>query len=262
VSGFTAEWLALRETADIKARSADVTETVVRALNILTQVQIVDLGCGTGSNMRYLSHRLRSAQRWTLVDNDLALIERARQTATHHVETRVADLRELDPALITGRDLVTAAALLDLVSETWLARLVDQSRRAGAAVLVALNYDGRITCSPADDDDAFVRALVNCHQRTDKGFGPALGPDAPGRAEALLEHAGYDVRRANSDWILGSDRMQLQRELVAGWAAAAIEVSTTDADRIREWERRRLAHLSAGTSRLAVGHQDICGLLR
>jgi len=25
---------------------------------------------------------------------------------------------------------------------------------------------------------AAVIAAVNCHQRTDKGFGPALGPDA------------------------------------------------------------------------------------
>ena len=58
-------------------------------------------------------------------------------------------------------------------------------------MLFALNYDGRIKCAPGDPDDAAIVALVNRHQRTDKGFGPALGPDAPGLAERCFATLGY-----------------------------------------------------------------------
>jgi hypothetical protein len=263
MSGFSSAWLALREPADASARSTEVTTRVLAALAGRVPVRAVDLGCGTGSNVRYLSSpaRLPDALEWRLVDHDPALLAIARDTLPHVVETRVADLRDPGDDVFAGCDLVTASALLDLVSESWLARFVDASRRAGACVLVALNYDGRIDCTPVDHDDAFVRDLVNRHQRTDKGFGPALGPDAGLRAASLLRAAGYDVVMAKSDWLLGAAEAELQRQLIAGWAAAAAELSPPDADRICAWAGRRLAHVTDGTSRLIVGHDDVGGTI-
>jgi len=72
--------------------------------------------------------------------------------------------------------LVTASALLDLVSEDWLAALAARCRESGAAILFALSYDGRIRCSPEEPNDATICALVNEHQRTDKGFGTRARP--------------------------------------------------------------------------------------
>ena len=255
--GFSADWLALREPADEAARSAEVARFVIDGLPGRAPTRIVDLGSGTGSNVRSLSALMPQRQEWRLVDNDEALLAVARTNVPVPVETHVADLQELDAALVAGRDLVTASALLDLVSESWLARFVQHCRNAGAAVLVVLNYDGRIECSPQDADDELVRRLVNLHQRTDKGFGAALGPDSGLRAEALLREAGYDVRRERSDWVLGPGQTDLQRAVIAGWAGAAIEMSASDAARIRAWEDRRLAHVNAGDSRLVVGHDDV-----
>ena len=67
---------------------------------------------------------------------------------------------------------------------------------SGAAALFALSYDGRIDCSPEDPDDAAIVALVNEHQRTDKGFGPALGPDATACAERCFAAAAIRCERA------------------------------------------------------------------
>ena len=62
------------------------------------------------------------------------------------VETRAVDLSAaLDPPaanLCAGRDLVTASALLDLVSEHWLHALAGRCRDAATAVLFALTYNG------------------------------------------------------------------------------------------------------------------------
>ena len=64
-----AQWLALREPFDIAARSVALTEAVARALPQNRAVRIVDLGTGTGSNLRYLARHFPADQRWTLVDN-------------------------------------------------------------------------------------------------------------------------------------------------------------------------------------------------
>jgi len=102
---------------------------------------------------------------------------------------------------------------------------------------------------------------VNQHQRTSKGFGPALGPEAAIRLEALLRNESFEVRRERSDWRLGADQPELQRQLIAGWAAAATEMATPEARRIRAWEVRRLDQVDNARSEIVVGHDDVGAIL-
>ena len=257
---FSAEWLSLREPADHAARSLSLTQAVFDALSGDAPLRILDLAAGTGSSLRYLTDTWLGPTRqvrpdWLLVDHDPALL--ARVPASPDVETRCLDLSTLDAgAIFEGRSLVTASALLDLVSEEWLRALAARCAESGAAVLFALNYDGRIICTPEDPDDAAVVALVNEHQRTDKGFGPALGPDATDVAARCFEAAGYHVRRAASDWLLAPESRALQSQLIEGWAQAASEMSPVRARVIDGWRDRRLAHVAAGWSEITVGHDD------
>src|SRR5262249_19333034 len=100
-------------------------------------------------------------------------------------------------------------------------------------------------------------SLVNRHQRTEKSFGRALGPDASVRASELLEGLGYDVVRNRSDWVLDQESNELQRQLIEGWAAAAIEIAPADRELIAGWRLRRLEHVRAGESSVTVGHEDV-----
>jgi hypothetical protein len=256
VNGFSAGWLALREPADVAARSSEVVSFVGRPF----PGRLVDLGGGTGSNIRYLSVRLPSPQDWILVDYDPALLARAPEGIT----TLCTDLNRVvnDDALFRGCALVTASALLDLVSETWLRRLIGRCQTAEAAVLFALSYDGRLECSPAEAQDDDVRQLVNEHQRTDKGLGAALGPDAAMRAVEWLSDAGYETRYERSDWRLGAESSELQRQLIDGWVSAASELVPDRRPQFADWRRRRLDHVDAGRSRIVVGHLDVAGIRR
>jgi hypothetical protein len=163
--------------------------------------------------------------------------------------------------LCAGRDLVTASALLDLVSERWLHALARRCRDRGAAVLFALTYNGDVHCSPEEPEDEAVRELVNRHQRTDKGFGVALGPAAAGSAVRVFADLGYDMRRERSDWTLGADARDLQTRLIEGWADAAAAIAPDRSASLRAWSARRLAHVDAGRSRMVVGHDDVAGWL-
>jgi hypothetical protein len=280
---FSAAWLALREPADFSARSSQLTRVVAHALPHDDVLEAVDVASGTGSNLRYLAERLPPHQDWLLVDHDQGLITQAparmREWAAARgyealiepngvllqgdrlkcrVQARQVDVADLtNAAIFDGRKLVTASALLDLVSEEWLRGLAVHCRDHASAALFALNYDGRIRCSPVDDEDELVRALVNRHQQTDKGFGGALGPAATETAERLFLGAGYRVRVEPSDWLLSPDERSLQRALVEGWALAAAEMAPDQSEVIERWRTRRLAHVEHGRSRLQVGHQDL-----
>ena len=261
---FSPEWLSLREPADTAARSEALTGALVDALPGGRAVRILDLGSGTGANARYLFPRLRTEQEWLLADNDAALLSLVgdRLTSadgrTFQVATRRADLSILDDEnLFRNRQLVTASALLDLVSESWIQQLVQHCQRSRAVGLFALTYDGRIECDPVDSRDGMIRELVNRHQRTDKGFGPALGPAASGSAERAFADAGYAVRRAPSDWVLTPEMSQLQRQLIEGWAVAARDIDTVRSDAIEEWRGRRLSFVKQRASTIVVGHDDL-----
>lgn len=260
-----AEWLTLRESADFAARSTALTEALAGQLAPQRPLRIVDLGTGTGSNVRYLAPHLPKPQAWLAVDADAAVLgECAARLAADsafdgQLETRLTTLGEaIDPQLLASRQLVTASALLDLVSERWIDSLAAACRAADACALFALTYDGGSSCEPREIEDDEVRELMNRHQRSsDHGFGRAAGPDAAAITVRAFADAGYEVRRARSDWQLGPEQRELQRELIQGWAAAAIEIAPDRANAIAHWLARRLAHVAAGRSHIAVGHEDI-----
>jgi hypothetical protein len=261
MSGFSADWLALREPLDKRARNAKVLDGVAAALAGHSSITIVDLACGTGATLRALAPRLPALQNWRLADNDLGLLARAAATerpAQVNVTTVLLDLnRDLEAALDGPVDLVTASALFDLVSEAWLERLAVEIAARSLPIYAALSYDGRAACDPADPLDAVVVAALNAHQRNDKGFGPALGPTAARAAITRFESLGYSVTRGTADWVIGPQNREFQMELLAGWAAAAREQGEPSLADTVGWLTRRRDAVTAGRSSIRVGHVDI-----
>jgi len=264
MSTFSADWLRQREPFDTAARAA-AAERLGLAAWLAAQRstgapwRVIDLASGTGANLRALAPLLGDAQQWLLVDHDPALLEHARLAGVA-VEHRVLDLAsDLEALPFAGSTLVTASALLDLVSAIWLDRLVSCCAGAGAAVLLTLSVDGRQVWDPADREDDLVRRLFSAHQGRDKGFGPALGPRAAAAAVRTFRAAGYRVRSARSDWWLDAradpEALALQRSLIDGIGGAATEQSPAEADRLRDWQARR--HALAARSTLRVGHVDL-----
>jgi SAM-dependent methyltransferase len=300
MNGFTAEWLALREPFDRAARVNACADLGVCAWaadrnGSDTPLSVIDLACGTGANLRELAPLLGGPQRWRLLDHDPALLQALTPALAawasargHHFERRgdglhvagrddqgrafAADVqperidlaRDLHAVPLTDAQLVTASALIDLVSADWLQALVDAAVAARCALLFALNVDGRTVWDPADAGDESVHAAFGAHQRRDKGFlGPALGGQAVAFAAQGLRTSGYRVRQAASDWIADASRpgplqqaaVALQRSMIDGMAQAATEQAPHSAASIHAWRERRLSMVR--DSRLRVGHADL-----
>ncbi|HKN11349.1 MAG TPA: class I SAM-dependent methyltransferase, partial [Pseudomonadota bacterium] len=118
-------------------------------------------------------------------------------------------------------------------------------------------YDGRTVLEPSDELDRDMLAAFHAHQRTDKGFGPALGPSAAARAAERFEQVGYAVMQGRSDWVLRAVDLAIQEALFAGWAEAETTSAALSSERVSAWLARRRSYLAAGRSRLRVGHVDI-----
>jgi hypothetical protein len=257
---FSAAWLQMRAPYDRSARNVAVLDAALAAIEGKTSVSIADLACGIGSTFLALSSRIKARQNWRLVDNDLSLLARTPQSAPPdvNVATVPIDLNlDLEAALDGPVDLVTTSALLDLVSDEWLQRLVVETAARRLPVYAALSYDGRIEMTPGDAADKTIIAAVNVHQRTDKGFGLALGPAAVQTAVERFGRVGYSVVQGASDWVFAPKDREIQIAMLSGWAAAARETGDMPLPDVIGWLTRRRDLVAAGRSSIRVGHVDL-----
>lgn len=277
MSGFSPEWLALREPVDHRSRDAGLAQRAAAHLSGNSEPRIVDLGCGTGSNLRAFAPQLGPRQSWTLVDYDARLLAAARDrlvewadsttesrigvilhkgTSEIAVRFRQADLvRDLDAALGEAPDLVTASALFDLCSAEFIARFSAAVAARKAAFYTVLTYDGVQTWSPAHPADEAMRAAFIAHQKTDKGFGISAGPDAPAILAAAFREAGFTVEEADTPWRLGAADSSLIADLATGFAGAVAETGRLDAATLDDWR-------AVQRSEAVVGHTDTLALPR
>ncbi|MFN4262453.1 MAG: hypothetical protein ACK4IT_02205 [Thioalkalivibrionaceae bacterium] len=349
-ASFSAEWLALREPADFRARNATLAllgailghadkATDSFALNpsgsvaghigerprhsgpsadggaplwrasVPPLLRVVDLGAGTGANLRWLAPRWQAwcecELEWHACDHDSGLLEvmqlpdpwRARgapakwqrrrgqeqvRSDTPGLESRqsfvvrhVVDLaQDLESVIDSVRPhWITASALFDLCSAAFIDRLVSAADRHNAGVLASLSFDGRLELhasngamstqglSGVDCDDWLLAqdlfleraAAINADQRRDKGFGPALGPDAADYLASRMGAAGFTVDLVETDWRLGANDLPLIKALFVGWMK--VPPARAPADVSVEWSRLR-ALIEMGAT-LVVGHRDV-----
>lgn len=268
---FSTEWLTLREPADHRARDAHLGLKLTGMLRARPSIDVVDLGCGTGSNLRATYALLGREQHWTLVDYDPALLQAARAMLTAWadraephgdrieliksgrtivVSFRRADLvQDVEAAVGARADLVTASALFDLCSAAFIEAFAKIVAARKSVFYTVLSYDGRQAWTPPHAADSAMNSAFHAHQATDKGFGPASGPRCPAVLRSAFLAAGYEVEEGDSPWLLGRSDQALVDTLSAGFADAVAETGLVAPELIADWRAtpRRGAE---------VGHTD------
>jgi SAM-dependent methyltransferase len=252
-----AAWLELREAADAQSRAGDL---VVPLRRLFTGPLVIrDLGCGTGSMSRWLAPRLPGPQRWILYDRDPALLDHAATTGIESaaVETEHRDITTLTAEDLDGTSLVTASALLDLLTGEEVERLAAACVAAGCPALLTLSVVGQAELDPADPLDEAIGSAFNAHQRRTAGGRRLLGPDAPVVAAEAFRRLGAAVLVRPSPWRLGPDHAALIAEWLRGWVGAACQQRPELTGRAEAYLERRLAAAAAGELRVLVGHSDL-----
>lgn len=279
MTGFSADWLSLREHADARARNKELAQALGAHLSTIrppgAPLRIVDLGSGTAANLRALAPLIAGDQHWHLIDDAPDLHDAARRTLsdwaqaasptadgidlvkdgrTITVTLGQADLsRTLAPLDAAAPHLVTASAFFDLVSAPFVEALADTCARLGATFFTVLTCDGRDEWSPADPRDEDVAKAFRFDQERDKGFGRALGNAASDQLAAAFAARGYAVRRADSPWRLDPETDPSDAALVAALASgtAAAAADRIGPEAASAWAMARKA------ARCTIGHSDL-----
>ncbi|WP_437089595.1 class I SAM-dependent methyltransferase [Streptomyces sp. enrichment culture] len=259
------EWLRLREPADAAARARDLLEPL-RAARPAGPPAIHDVGCGTGSMGRWLAPLLDGPQHWTLHDRDPYLLHfasadpprAAADGSPVTVETRRGDIGRLTPDALRGAWLVTASALLDVLTADEVTTLAAACAGAGCAALLTLSVAGRVELAPAHPLDAEIAAAFDAHQRR-SGL---LGPDAVAVATDAFAAHGATVHVRPSPWRLGPDEAALTERWLRGWAGAAMEQRPTLRGPAARYLAERLEACRAGELAVTVHHDDLLALGR
>ncbi|MFE1858610.1 methyltransferase domain-containing protein [Streptomyces anandii] len=267
---YAPEWLQLREVADAEARAALLLDPLRIRLANLPNVHgglvVHDLGCGTGSMGRWLAPRLDGAQHWVLHDRDPYLLHFAAVASPHaaadgsrvSVETRRGDVARLTPDSLNGAHLVTASALLDVLTHEEVATLAAACAGAGCPALLTLSVAGRVDLTPAHPMDAEITEAFNAHQRRDG----LLGPDAVDVACEAFGERGATVHVHPSAWRLGPQHRELTAQWLRGWVGAAVEQRPELKERAESYLAERLEACAAGELRVVVHHSDLLALSR
>ncbi|MEU0335803.1 class I SAM-dependent methyltransferase [Streptomyces sp. NPDC006193] len=267
---YAPEWLQLREAADAAARAPELLDPLrIRLAGLPGRtggLAVHDLGCGTGSMGRWLAPRLDGAQHWVLHDRDPYLLHFAAVASPRSaadgsrvtVETRRGDVARLTPDALTGAALVTASALLDVLTREEVGALADACTGAGCPALLTLSVTGRVELAPADPLDAEIAEAFNAHQRR-TGL---LGPDAVSVACEAFAERGATIRVQPSPWRLGPEQAALTEQWLRGWVGAAVEQRPELRERTERYLEARLAACAAGTLRVTVHHSDLLALPR
>lgn len=258
MTGFSAEWLDCREPVDHAARSDVILSAISHYFLSEDQLSITDIGCGTGSTLRALKPFLNQKLKWVLIDNDPELLKVAQQSAQRdEVQFGTADLsKDLSEIFKVETSLLTTSAFLDLVSEEWLQGFVSEVCQHKVPFYAALSYDGRAELTPAHASDVDILAAFNQHQKTDKGFGTSLGPDAVNAAIDMFRKAGYAVISEESDWVARDNHFKFQEMLLEGWHGAACETLPEHRDEFDAWMAFRREAIASGSHQTTVGHVD------
>lgn len=259
--GFSIAWLDLREPADHAARDLELLQKSIEWLSQKNRQILVDLGSGTGSTLRAFGGAGNDLQ-WRLIDIDKTLLSEIvrRHHETHSLETYCINLTETDQLPLENASLVTASALFDLVSRQFCDALIKRLQTHGIGLYAALNYDGVTGWWPDHPADELVLKSFNRDQLRDKGFGPALGPDATYYLADRLQMSGFDVVIKPSPWHLSTAEQSLMEELVLGIASAVIGDASLDQRTVDDWRNFRLEKIKDGSC--IVGHMDLLALPR
>lgn len=292
-----ASWLALRYRADARAREHSLPLVRALAEHLMaakrddgakgpplhppapdsSHVTVVDVGAGTGANLRWLGPHLDQAlasaigQDWHLLDHDAALLEAVQDSqptwlrgSTRHTGS-VATVRSLLDTTTQPR-AVSCSALLDLLTAAQIEDLVAATVAGADAALWSLSVTGDVALTPAYPEDELVAERFNHDQQrgtsTSTGLRALAGPDGWRVAANAFTERGWRVRTASTPWILGAGEEPLTRRLLTERAAAAHSVSRGARDQgvIETWLARRLEEVDLGRLHVRIDHADLMAL--
>ena len=151
------------------------------------------------------------------------------------------------------------SAALDLMSKSSIDIALKKIKKNNI-LYFSLCFNGLVKWTPTNTFDKYILAFFNNHQRSDKGFGNALGYKS---IESLRKKAGklnLNITVADSPWIIKNksekDTVFMKRYLL-DIRKSLFHMEGIDKNILRKWYEDKKYDLENKKIKLYVGHNDI-----
>lgn len=283
-TGFNIQWLKERFAFDSQARNLEVEQACLELLNSDKEVNILDLGAGSGSSFLYLSEKISQSQHWTFVElnSDLAAaaLERIVKSATRQnwiveqsdkslsmnngskfvtIEVIQGSFLELENLVDLRKfDLATAAAVLDLLSRPMLEDLLKKLSFAQVPLLSTINYAG-MAFEPVGPDDKKYVALYGMHMQREQAFGHTLGPDCTDAMLRFCDERKQKAMSGKSNWVVNPEAIKMHQFLLDYMSNAIPEMLPDEHGRVlfKKWLKEKQAMVEQQRLTTRVFHFDV-----
>ena len=276
----------VREQLENLSRASSLTRQFTHMWRNYSMLNLLDLGCATGANFRYLAPRLDCHQNWTLMDRDDSAFEDLIEETEHwagshnwtmknredrsftlvaddqqwHVNMYVIALdEEVEKINLGGFHALCSSNFLEKTSAEWYRKLAQRCADAQLPQLLGVNYTSHLKLSPSDPDDALVMEGFHRHIKQDYGLGEAMGDETSYYILRELTNLRFTVQESEYVWYLNSTRqpalINLMIERLSKSAQAVY--GEEEEKRIQAWASRRHYAIAAKKVKMEIGYSDI-----
>ena len=278
-----ANWLNDRYPFDSEARNKPLEDKVLDYLKPKQDLQLLDVGAGTGSNTLYLMDKIKSNQHWYLVEqnpsfkniffrriedfsnfhkyewtrsnNKIQISTPTKELSFEFIEGSLLEVAQLLP--LENIDLVLANAVFDLFSKQQIQQFLNPILQKEIACYFTLNYKSQ-SFLPEDPFDSTYISLYEDHMERPQAMGTATGKMVGPYLSECLETFQI-VEQAISTWQIQKEDIKMHYYLLSFMENAIQELALQEEVKslLPKWIQRKKDMVITRQLELRVQHWDI-----
>jgi len=281
---FQLTWINAREKYDFLARSNLLCKHYKN--NKKNFAKIIDLGCGTGSFLRWCYHNKIAFDEMLLVDHDKKLLsnfpiitkkflKEYNYKIIKNTETRFEILKKniakkdkitlkrqdisMVLPIINKYNLISFSAITDILSKTFIKNLFS-SVASKKVIYFSICFNGKIKWNIINEHDKYIVSQFNKHQASFKNDIYTMGSKSIKFIKNISKIKNFNSSNKDSSWVIPSkkdiDRM-FQKQYLKTIYNALKKDKETNYDILYNWYKFRMKKIDLHKSDLVVGHEDI-----
>jgi SAM-dependent methyltransferase len=281
---FRLSWINAREEYDFLARSNLLCEYFNK--NKQNSIRIIDLGCGTGSFLRWCYYTKINFDEMLLVDHDKKLLNQfliitkkflnkydykiSKQTSTsfdimkkniikkNNVKLKKQDIL-MTLSIINEYNLISLSAIADILPKIFITNLFS-SVEPKKIIYFSICFNGKIKWNIVNEHDKYIISRFNNHQQSLKDDIYAMGAKSIKLIKNLSKRKKFNLLHKDSSWIIASKKNSdklFQKQYLKTIYNALKKDKETNNDILSNWYKFRIKKIDLHKSNLVVGHEDI-----